>query len=196
MKIESKHTAGSCSKCRGARRQLEGGIGGKGGRKKKKRSGREDWTCKLCARKWIPYNVPCQKLNPSKCKSSFSPFFCSFHCSSEGQGGRSRDRKKAIQCVFTHCVTKVLYDPALTLEGMWPHKSDEQDNILLLITQRFPTYLLYLATGILQYVLGLKYKKKCVSIQRLAVLTALRSVMKWGLTLFDLIVICGNIASA
>lgn len=36
MKIESKHTAGSCSKRCGARRQLGGGIGGKGGRKEKK----------------------------------------------------------------------------------------------------------------------------------------------------------------
>lgn len=49
--------------------------------------------------------------------------------------------------------------------------------------------------GILQYVLGLKYQQKCVSVQRLDVLIALRSVMKWGLILFDLIAICANIAS-
>lgn len=154
------------------------GNGGKGGRKK--RSGREDWTCKLCARKWIPYNVSCQKLNPSTCKSSFFPFFCSLHCSSEGQRGRNRDRKRG-NSVFTYllCVTKELYDPALTSEGMWHHKSDEQDNILLLIRLDF-FILLYLATGILQYVVGLKYQKKCVSVQRLNVLIALYSVMKWG----------------
>lgn len=39
------------------RRQLGEGYGGGVGEKKKKRSGREDWTCKLCARKLILYNV-------------------------------------------------------------------------------------------------------------------------------------------
>lgn len=52
-----------------------------------------------------------------------------------------------------------------------------------------------MGTGILQYDLELKYQKKCVSVQRLDVHLALCSVMKTELILFDLIVICANIAS-
>lgn len=53
-----------------------------------------------------------------------------------------------------------------------------------------------MGTSIFQDDLGLKYQKKCVSVQRLDVHLALCSVMKTELILFDLIAICANIASA
>lgn len=49
----------------------------------------------------------------------------------------------ATQCLLTYCVTKVLYDPASALEGMRPHESDEQGNILLLLTHGFSTYFIW-----------------------------------------------------
>lgn len=95
-----------------------------------------------------------------------------------------------IQCLLTYCITTELYDPALTLEGMQPHNSEEQGNILLLITHSFSTLFGYRHPSICSRT------EKCVSVQRLDVHLVLRSVMKRGLILFDLIAICANTASA
>lgn len=100
--------------------------------------------------------VPCQKLNCSKCKLSFFPSLSNLSLVPqrvrEEEAGTGRG---VIECLLSYCITTELYDPALTLECMQPYNSC-MNRIISCFSLHTAFQVFYLATGILQYVLGLK----------------------------------------
>lgn len=143
MKIESKHEAGSCGNT--AEKAAWGGIWGWGGRKKKGVGGRTGHVNYVPGNEFFIMYVPCQKLNCSKCKLFFFPL--SFYLSLVPPRVRKEEAgtgRGVIECLLSYCITTELYDPALTLECMQPYNSEEQDNILLLITHSFSSFFIWL----------------------------------------------------